>query len=135
MLRRRAKGLLAILLIFTIMAIGSVNSYAFGFDIVNHWAKGDIIYLLEKGAIKGYPDGSFRPDETITRAEFLTIVNSIFGYMEESDIFFTDVKESSWFYKDVKRAVKAGYIKGYEDGTIRKKGTAEGQQGRFSLSQ
>lgn len=42
-------------------------------DINDHWAKSNIEYLIEKGAISGYPDGTFRPNNTISRAEFVAI--------------------------------------------------------------
>lgn len=43
-------------------------------DIDNHWAKDNITYLIDKDIIGGYPDGNFRPDATITRAEFTKIL-------------------------------------------------------------
>jgi len=44
------------------------------FDLAGHWARDQVESLVEKGAIGGYPDGSFRPDASITRAEFLKIL-------------------------------------------------------------
>ncbi|MCT4507348.1 MAG: S-layer homology domain-containing protein [Tepidibacter sp.] len=42
-------------------------------DIANHWGKENINYLIQRGAISGYPDGTFQPDKTISRAEFVAI--------------------------------------------------------------
>ncbi|MDW5300068.1 MAG: S-layer homology domain-containing protein, partial [Sedimentibacter sp.] len=42
-------------------------------DIQSHWGKSNIEYLIGRGSINGYPDGTFRPDGTITRAEFVKI--------------------------------------------------------------
>jgi len=44
-------------------------------DIENHWAKEQIKAWVEKGLVKGYEDGTFRPDHNISRAEFMALVN------------------------------------------------------------
>ncbi len=115
---KRNKILYTLIILIMIIPISDV-SYGQVSDIENHWAKTDIIYLMEKGIMEGYSDGTFKPNRNITRAEFLKMVNNVFQFTEESDIAFKDVKDNSWFYKDVKKAVAVGYIKGYEDGTIR----------------
>ena len=119
MIKRWVKGILTILAMSIIILPSNINSHAFGLDIVDHWAKEHIIYLADKGFIKGYPDGSFKPEESITRAEFLTMVNNTFGYREEAHISFKDVEEGSWYYKEIRKAAKAGYIRGYGDGTMK----------------
>jgi hypothetical protein len=88
-------------------------------DFKGHWAEQNITLGLEKGYITGYTDGSFKPDQTITRAEFFTLVNKSFDFKETTEIDFTDVSSSEWFYPEVAKAKLAGYIKGYEDGSIR----------------
>jgi hypothetical protein len=52
------------------LVVGPLPVYA---DIQNHWGKANIDYLIEKGGVNGYPDGTFQPDGTITNAEFLKI--------------------------------------------------------------
>jgi len=110
-----------IAIIVTLAMILPYGTISFGqeTDIANHWAKEEIQYLLSKGIVSGYGDGSFRPDKEITRAEFVKIVNGIFGYQELGQVNFTDVKETDWFYNEIAKAVKAGYISGYGDGTMR----------------
>ena len=103
----------AIILSFGIIALGKKT------DISNHWAKKEIQYLLEKNIVSGYPDGSFRPDESITRAEFIKIINNVFGYSDIGEVQFSDVKEKDWFYDEIGKAVAAGYIGGYSDGTMK----------------
>ena len=46
-------------------------------DIKDHWAENIIKKYIDKGIVKGYPDGTFRPDETVTRAELLAILNRL----------------------------------------------------------
>lgn len=88
-------------------------------DISEHWAKDTILEFVEKEYIDGYEDNTFRPNNGITRAEFIKIVNKFFNLTKESDINFSDVKADEWYYKDLRIAVEAGYINGYEDNTFR----------------
>lgn len=110
---------MAVLLVLAMIL--SFSSFVFGAetDIDNHWAKEEIQYMMDKNIVSGYPDGNFKPDKQITRAEFVKIINYIFGYLEKDSILFTDVKEGDWFYEEVAKAVRAGYISGYEDGTMK----------------
>jgi hypothetical protein len=85
-----------------------------------HWCYEKILDFSDEGYIDGYSDGTFRPDNTITRAEFVKIVNNFFDYGgSESDISFTDVSPNDWFEPYVREAVARGYIKGYSDGTFK----------------
>ena len=88
-------------------------------DITNHWAKAQITDWVEKGFIKGYPDGSFKPDKNVSRAEFMALVNRAFGYSQKADINYEGVPDGTWFYDTVAKAKAAGYIRSYEDGSIR----------------
>ena len=97
----------------------SAFSFAEDTDIESHWAKNEIEYLLDKKIVSGYSDGSFKPDKSITRAEFFKVINGVFGYSEKAEIAFEDVKAEDWFFDDVAKAVAAGYVNGYEDGTMK----------------
>lgn len=88
-------------------------------DIENHWAKSEIESWLEKGLIEGYSDGTFRPDNNITRAEFITLTNRAFGYIKKDTVGFSDVSSDDWFYGEVAKSKAAGYISGYPDGTMK----------------
>ena len=84
-------------------------------DISDHWAAGKINELLSKGIITGYSDNTFRPNKTITRAEFCAIINKVFGYTQASNDAFNDIKSGDWFYTDVLKAKEAGIINGYNN--------------------
>ncbi|SET82283.1 S-layer homology domain-containing protein, partial [Natronincola peptidivorans] len=88
-------------------------------DIENHWAKETIKTWISNDFIRGYPDGSFRPNNPITRAEFMVLVNKAFGFTERAEISYKDVSEGEWYYSTVARAVAAGYIGGYTDGSMK----------------
>jgi len=88
-------------------------------DIVNNWAYNQITDLMEKGIVAGYEDKTFKPDNNVARAEFMVMLNKAFGYSRAKEISYTDVKAGDWFYNDVAIASAAGYIAGYDDGTMR----------------
>src|SRR5665648_566432 len=88
-------------------------------DISGHWAQTTIQSWVDNGLIKGYPDGTFKPDNNITRAEFITLVNRAFEYTNTAPISFTDVNQNAWYASAIGVAVEAGYISGYPDGTMK----------------
>lgn len=88
-------------------------------DIEGHWAQKQISDWNEKGFVKGYSDNTFKPDKTIIRAEFITIVNNVFGYKDKAELSFTDIKSSDWYFAEIAKAIEAGYVKGYSDGTVK----------------
>ena len=73
-------------------------------DWKDSWAKGQIDEFIDKGYIKGYPDGTFRPDNSITRAEFVKMMNARFGLTSTSEATFEDTK-SHWAKDDIDIAV------------------------------
>jgi hypothetical protein len=78
------------------------GSNAFPDISADHWARGYIVSALAKGLINGYPDGTFRPDGAITRAEAVTIINAYIkrgGIDAESP--FSDLTASHWALRDV----------------------------------
>lgn len=101
------------------MIVPSVPAMAAPSDIAGHWAESVITQWQNKGLIQGYEDGTFKPGNTITRAEFVTLMNNAKGFWSEGSINFSDVKNGSWFYGAVARAVAAGYVKGYSDGSFK----------------
>lgn len=88
-------------------------------DISGHWAESQISLMGDKGYIGGYPDNTFRPNKEITRAEFVAIVNNVFGYKNKKEIQLKDVKPEAWYYESIAIGINEGYIAGYPDGTFR----------------
>ena len=83
-------------------------------DISGHWAEKMINEWIEMGNIGGYPDGTFRPNNPITRAEFVTLLSRIMTEIPEGaeyqDVTFADVPEDAWFATDVYRLATFGII-------------------------
>ncbi|RGW99246.1 S-layer homology domain-containing protein [Paraclostridium sordellii] len=88
-------------------------------DIDGHWAKNQISKFIENSYANGYEDNTFRPDNQITRAEFVKLVNKYFGFNDKGVSKFKDINQKHWYYNDVCIAIQAGYINGYEDNTFR----------------
>lgn len=108
-------------LVSVIVAPITVISSSFsdvGDDYLNY---GAIEYLYDKGVISGYPDGSFKPDQTINRAEALKMVMLATDKAgdTEQEIDFPDVSKEDWFYEYVTKAVETELVEGYEDGTFK----------------
>ncbi len=82
----------------------------------SHWAASTINAYVSRGIMSGYPDGTFRPEASVTRAEFVKMVNSVFGYNTPAAISFPDVSASYWGYDEIAKGVYAGYINGDESG-------------------
>lgn len=83
------------------------------------WAEPSIQKMVEKGYVGGFPDGTFRPSASISRAEFMAIINKMNNFTEEADVEFKDVSKSHWAYNEIRKAVKAGYASGFPDGTFK----------------
>lgn len=107
-----------------IMASASTVSFAAGFSDLSQasWAKATIEEWTQKGLVSGYPDGTFRPSNHITRAEFATLVQKAFDLQSEAKSEFSDVKSSDWYYDAVATLASLGVVGGYEDGTFRPAG-------------
>ncbi|MHA6481662.1 S-layer homology domain-containing protein [Paenibacillus sp. strain BS8-2] len=84
-----------------------------------HWAEQQLEDWVSKGLIKGYADGSYKPDNAITRAEFMTLMNRAFELNDKSEVTAKDVDSQGWEYEQVAIALDAGYISGFSDGTMR----------------
>ncbi|MFZ5643046.1 MAG: S-layer homology domain-containing protein [Bacillota bacterium] len=88
---------------------------------VQHSSYPYINYLVSKGIISGYSDGTFRPAEGITRAETAALLIKAAGIEPASagGPTFNDVNPGHWAYGVIEAAAAAGFVKGYPDGTFR----------------
>ena len=83
-------------------------------DIKKHWANAEINLAYAKGIIQGYPDGTFKPDQAITRAEAVTIVNRVLERYPNKDHLLEDMivwpdnmDETMWYYADIQEATNS----------------------------
>ncbi len=79
----------------------------------SHWAYAQIEKAVEAGLIKGYDDGTFRPDEPVTRAQFVTMLHRMAGNPEPAQASaFADVPQTNWAADAVSWAAENGCVKG-----------------------
>lgn len=83
-------------------------------DLDGHWAAEYVDRAAQKGWIKGYPDGTFRPDALITRAEAISLVNAVLGRAPHKEHLLKDMTtwpdntdETKWYYLDIQEATNS----------------------------
>lgn len=87
-------------------------------DISNHWAQDYILNLLNNDIMETYSDGTFKPDNPVTRGEFATALARQMQMLPENKIYFQDLQGYQG-YKMISALVKDDIINGYPDGTFR----------------
>ncbi len=88
-------------------------------DVAGNWAEPFIRVLVEKGIIAGYPDGTFKPDQPITRAEFAALLNKAFDLQPvRAARKFKDVPANYWASDVIQKAYQSGFLAGYPNGTF-----------------
>lgn len=70
-------------------------------DIDRHWAKDIINDWADRDVVHGYGDNTYRPDNSITRAEFATVIKNLLALTDKAEISYPDVKTTDWFYDAV----------------------------------
>lgn len=89
-----------------IMFTGIISSVSFGksvpsmTDTANHWAREAIQNAVHEGWVNGYEDGSFKPDHTVTRAEFIKLVRAALNFSNITSDFITDA--SKYYRNNIK---------------------------------
>lgn len=105
------KKIISVLTALTII-ISLCGNVTMATDYNNHWAKNDIITLLNSNIISGDEMGNINPDNMITRAEFVKVINRTFNYNILLGVNFKDVTSDKWYYNDFLIAKNEGYITG-----------------------
>lgn len=116
--RKYLAALIILTMLVSLLPLGGLT--AENSDIKGHWAEATIQKWLDQGMAGGYPDGAFWPDNPVTRAEFIVLVNRAFDIPAfASGVNFADVPDTAWYFEDIAAAVKAEIVSGYPDGTFR----------------
>ena len=104
-----------------LLQCGTVYASTFSDVPYNNKYSTAISYLQSNNIVQGYPDGTFKPDNTINRVEFLKII--LEGTHVELDSNtpsgFSDIDESQWYSPYIRKAKSEGWIQGYSDGTFK----------------
>ena len=98
----------------TAQATPANNQIAQASDVAGNWAEPFIRVLVEKGIIAGYPDGTFKPDQAVTRAEFAALLNKAFDLQPiRAGRRFKDVPKNYWAAAVIEKAYRSGFLAGY----------------------
>lgn len=100
------------------------NAQALPSDISRHRYGADIAELIRMEIATGFPDGTFKPDQVLTRAQYATLLTKANIYWQltqrrPSSQLFTDVNPGDWFIEPVKDAYKLGFMSGYADNSFK----------------
>jgi subtilisin family serine protease len=92
-----------------------------GSDIAGHWAEDFIQALLDRNIVSGFAeDGTFRPNNSLTRAQYAAILGNAFALpLRYPSRRFSDVSSSFWGAAAIDKAVRMGFLSGYPDGTFK----------------
>jgi hypothetical protein len=101
----------------------------------DHWANDFIQELSGRGIVKGFPDGSFKPNAEVTRAQFASMLSGAFNMGQvRSMVNFSDVNRSFWGYNGIQMAYTQGFMSGYPAGDFRPNERIPRAQALVSLS-
>ena len=99
---------------------GNTGNTAFKDVQTGYWAKAYIEALASQNIIAGFPDGSFKPNEPVTRAQFAAIINKAFKpSATRTAITFKDVKSNYWAFSAIQTASSSPFLSGYPDLTFK----------------
>ncbi len=117
------KNLIKMFIAVSVMMFSIMPSMAFQFPDVseNHWASSQIDELSDKGVIVGYPDGTFKPDDNVTRAEFASMAIRALGQEHASvaqPVNFTDIDSEYWAYDSIQKALYFELISCSQEGDV-----------------
>lgn len=127
-------AILAALLLLAWLPAGSAKAAERAADPAGHWAETELTKWLERGDLRGYADGSVKPDQPITRAEWIALTNRAFYYEGEHPTLPSDTAPGAWYASAVSAALAAGYIEGDDDGAIRPEEPITRQEAAVALS-
>ncbi len=88
-------------------------------DTTGHWCQEEMDAFAQLGILSGDGSGRMRPNAPVTRAEFVKLLNGVFGFQPTGAASFTDAAPDSWYSGHAAAGIRAGYLSGYPDGTFR----------------
>jgi hypothetical protein len=117
------------------MATPALAQATFSDIQANYWAADFIQQLSQRGVIAGFPDGSFRPEEPVTRAQFAAMINKAFQKpVQRQPITFKDVPSNYWAASAIQQAYTIGFLAGYPGNNFRPNEAIPRQQVLVSLA-
>ena len=136
MLRKKLLVTWLLVATLTLVFVGAVSAETTLKDINGHWAAPTISKWIDQGLIQGYGDNTIRPDNPVTRAEFVSMVNRAWGISNDGySSVFQDVAKDQWYYSDIAAAYNLGYISGSSPETFQPDSTITREQAAVMIAQ
>lgn len=126
--KKHARRVLSMMLSVCLLLSTVVTAQAAS-DVDGHWAEEQMQAFIDRGLMNGYGDGMYGPDNSMTRAHYVALINRTAGLTTEADISgYTDVQEGAWYYQDLAKALEAGYMQGTTSTTMSPNATITREQ-------
>lgn len=106
---KRQNVLVMLCLLLVVAMLGT--TFVSAAETTSHWSQEYITWAYGKGLTYSESNAGYRPEDSVTNAEFYKMVNRLAGYTEKAPISYRDVYYNNWYYDDVAIAVKAGYLR------------------------
>lgn len=104
-------------------------------DVDAHWAEEAIARWSEEKVVNGYEDNTFKPDNYVTRAEYIAMIVRLFEPAKEADLSkYKDVDEDAWYYEAFAKAVEMGIVEGYDNDTLKPEANITRQEAMVILN-
>ncbi len=105
-------------------------------DVAGNWAETEINYMVSNGYMSGFPDGTFKPNNKMSRAQFASMIVGCLNPSprpEHANLNFSDIS-GHWAESNILQAARAGFLSGYPDGTFMPNQNINKLQATISLS-
>ncbi len=116
---KKLRGKIGLTLIILFLTLNNAFAREFSDLGTDCWAGKEIGALARDGVVAGYPDGTYKPDRPVSKAEFVTMVIKALwqeNYKNERVYYYKDVPEGHWAYEMIQKASDFELLKGYPDG-------------------
>lgn len=105
------------LVLTSVSMIPQISTAAPSNEEIPSWAAKEIAYWVDAGLLQGKLDGMIHPDDVVTKAEFVTLLNRVFNFSKKSSQTFSDVPADAWYATEMSKAFAANILDGNGDGT------------------
>lgn len=134
-MKKRAVSLLMAMAMAAMLLVPA-NAAGTGFSDVSarHYARESIQFWTERGVLSGYPDGTFRPGGSMTRAEMAVLLQNVMGYRDRAENVWTDLPQKAWYTDSILALASRGVLSGTGKGKMSPKTTITRQEAFVMLS-
>ena len=116
---KKTLGLLLVTLM-CLLSFSTVFAAAEYTDVNGHWAESSIERWTEEDVVNGYEDNTFKPENNVTRAEFVAMIVRMLQPTETADLAaYNDVDADAWYYDAMAKAVAMELVEGYSNNTLK----------------